>query len=418
LTLPDSLTEAHSRRSFRLVVLALAMCCGACASRPENVFTAQPNVAVPGASHVEVLVATTRRPVPVRGELFGGDRGELTFADIKISIPPDSGRKVGAVEWPARIPANPATEFTTLSADVLSKIEARKVFHQRVTANPTHKVLIFVHGYNNRFDDAVYRLAQIAHDSRTYAVPVLFTWPSRGKLLAYTYDHESASYSRDALETLLTSFVNDPSVSDVAVLAHSMGNWVTLETLRQMAIRHGRVPPKISNVMLASPDVDVDVFRSELASMGKNRPRLTLFVSRDDQALAVSRWVWGSSDRLGAVDPQSNPYRQFFRDERINVVDLTRIKTDDSLKHGKFAESPGVVQLIGRDLAKGQPITDEHLSLGDRLGAFTRGTAAAAGAAVGTVATLPVAAIDPDSRASVSDDIQEIERDAGSAVEP
>jgi esterase/lipase superfamily enzyme len=61
-----------------------------------------------------------------------------------------------------------------------------------------------VHGFNNRFDDAVYRFAQIVHDSKVPAIPVLFTWPSRGemKLRAYTYDRESANYSRDALESL------------------------------------------------------------------------------------------------------------------------------------------------------------------------------------------------------------------------
>jgi esterase/lipase superfamily enzyme len=52
----------------------------------------------------------------------------------------------------------------------------------------------------HRFDEAVYRFAQITHDSRATAVPVLFTWPSRGKFLAYAYDRESATYSRNALE--------------------------------------------------------------------------------------------------------------------------------------------------------------------------------------------------------------------------
>jgi esterase/lipase superfamily enzyme len=58
------------------------------------------------------------------------------------------------------------------------------------------KVLVFVHGFNNRFDDAVYRFAQIVHDSRAPVIPILFTWPSRGelRLRAYTYDRESANY--------------------------------------------------------------------------------------------------------------------------------------------------------------------------------------------------------------------------------
>jgi esterase/lipase superfamily enzyme len=400
-----------------LVSFAIGLCCAACASRPENVFESR-GATAPGTSRVEILVATTRKPVTAEGELFGGDRGDPAFADIEISIPPDKVRKAGEIQWPKHIPANPATEFATMHADVIAKQDAVLKFRKRLAATHSHKVLVFVHGYNNRFDDAVFRLAQIAHDSRTQAMPVLFTWPSQGRLLAYTYDHESASYSRDALETVLNLFVNDPDVSEVSVLAHSMGNWVTLETLRQMAIRHGRVPAKITNVMLASPDLDVDVFRMQLAAIGPTRPHLTLFVSNDDQALAVSRWIWGSRDRLGSVDPRSDRYRRFFHDQHINVVDLSNIDTADSLKHGKFAESATVVRLIGQLLATGQPITDEHLSLGDRVGTFTRGTAAAAGSAIGTVATAPIAVIDPQSRGALTDDIEEIGRDAGSAVNP
>ena len=84
------------------------------------------------------------------------------------------------------------------------------------------------------FEEAVYRLAQIADDLHAPAVPLLFTWPSRGKLLAYGYDRESATYSRDALEALLQKLARDPEVREVSVLAHSMGNWATLEALRQM----------------------------------------------------------------------------------------------------------------------------------------------------------------------------------------
>ena len=65
----------------------------------------------------------------------------------------------------------------------------------------------------------------------------MFTWPSRGSVWAYGYDRESANYSRDALERLLQFLSKDPAVGEISVLAHSMGNWVALEALRQMAIR-------------------------------------------------------------------------------------------------------------------------------------------------------------------------------------
>jgi esterase/lipase superfamily enzyme len=203
-------------------------------------------------------------------------------------------------------------------------------------------VLVFIHGFNNRFDDAVFRFAQIVHDSGAPVVPILFTWPSRGSVLAYGYDRESTAYSRNALESLLKAISRDPAVGEISILAHSMGNSLALETLRQMAIRDGRVAPKIRNVLLAAPDVDVDLAREAIIDMGPkaNRPSFTLFVSQDDRALAVSRRVWGSEARLGAINPDQEPYRTQLEQANVTVLDLTKLKAGDALNHGKFAESP------------------------------------------------------------------------------
>jgi esterase/lipase superfamily enzyme len=185
--------------------------------------------------------------------------------------------------------------------------------------------LVFVHGFNNRFDDAVYRLAQIVHDSRAPVIPVLFTWPSRGelRLRAYTYDRESATYSRDALESLLDMLTSYSSVGEVAVLAHSMGNWVALEALRGRAIRNrlaGTKNDKLKDVVLMAPDVDVDVFRTQLQRMAVARPRMSLFVSQDDDALALSRTIWGDVTRLGDVNPQQEPYRTELAGDRPSMT--------------------------------------------------------------------------------------------------
>ncbi len=78
--------------------------------------------------------------------------------------------------------------------------------------------------------------------------------------------------------------------------------------------------------MLAAPDVDVDVFRSQIVDMGEPHPQFTLFVSRDDKALAVSRRVWGDVARLGSIDPEQAPYKQELADHKVTVIDLTKVK--------------------------------------------------------------------------------------------
>jgi esterase/lipase superfamily enzyme len=404
-----------SLRLRRIEIALLTLICAAvlagCEGRPHGMLVPT-DVAALGSSRVDLLVASTRSAEGARpGEMFSGERGRgLAFADIGVSIPPDSVRQVGEVQWPSSPPGNPAKEFVTVRAERIDQPEALKRFHQRVAAGPKRRVLLFVHGYNTRFEEAVYRFAQIVHDSGAPVTPVLFTWPSRGKLLAYTYDRESANYSRDALEALLQAVVKDPTVGEVSILAHSMGNMVTLEALRQMAIRDRGIAPKIKNVMLAAPDVDVDVFRRQIATIenGRTQPDFTLFVSRDDQALAVSRRIWGSTARLGAIDPAAAPYRTALASRKFRVVDLTSVKSPDSLGHDKFAESPEVVQMIGARLASGQPIGEANSGLGDRLGQVTVGAATTIGKATSLAVSVPIAIVDGRTREGLSDQLEDV----------
>jgi esterase/lipase superfamily enzyme len=376
----------------------LAVALSACASRPTGVLTPVADTE-PSTSRVEMLVTTTRERSTNPGEMFSGERAFApAFADITVSIPNDGKRKTGEVAWPKKLPANPATDFATLKTEEIDRDTAIAKLSQAVKKSPDRSVLVFIHGFNNRFEDSVYRFAQIVHDSGARSAPILVTWPSRGSLLAYGYDRESANYTRNALETLFQFLARDSEVKEVSILAHSMGNWLAIEALRQMAIRNGRLPAKFKNVMLAAPDVDVDVFRSQIADMGDQRPQFTLFVSRDDRALAVSRRVWGDVARLGSIDPEQDPYKAELAENKIAVIDLTQIKTEDSLHHGKFAESPEIVRLIGARISDGQTLTDNRVGLGDKLIAATTGAAATVGSAAGLVIAAPIAAVDQDTR--------------------
>ncbi|MGI4766431.1 MAG: alpha/beta hydrolase [Janthinobacterium lividum] len=365
-----------------------------------------------------MLVATTRLDTSVPGVMFSGERrpSGIAFADIAVSIPPDSIREAGEVQWPETLPGNPATDFVAVRAQEILRPRAVALFHEALTRTPGKRVLVFVHGFNNRFEDAVFRFAQIIHDSHAPVVPVLFTWPSRGDLFAYGYDRESTNFSRDALEQVLSTLAADPKVGEISILAHSMGNWLTLESLRQMAIRNRAITPKIKNVMLAAPDVDVDVFRTQVAEFGAVHPNFTLFVSQDDRALAVSRRVWGSTARLGAIDPEQEPFRTELAQDHIQVLDLTKLRAGDSLNHGKFAESPEVVQLIGQRLVEGQTVTDSRIGVGDRIAQVTVGAASAVGSTAGLVLSAPAAALDPVSRLNYTQQVRTLSDTVGDTM--
>ena len=287
-------------------VVALALLGGlvaGCGGRPYGTLIA--TAPDPQAGTVDLMVATTRAPVTQpAGVMFGGSRGlGLDFADIVVSIPP--GRAPGEVRWPTTGPADPTRDFAVLRTDRMTLAEAKANFDRRVRAVPGRRVLVFVHGFNTRFEEAVYRFAQIVYDSNVKVAPVLFTWPSGGNVTDYVYDRDSAMYSRDALEKVLQAIADDPNVGSISILAHSMGNYVLVESLRQMSIRDRGLPSKIRDVMLASPDIDVDVFRRQIATIDAS-PRttqFTLFVSRDDRALGLSSLIARELDPAGLARP-------------------------------------------------------------------------------------------------------------------
>jgi len=405
-------------RTFVCLVLMLGI--AGCGGRPVGVLT--PSGSADGASKVDLLVATTRAPSGDPAILFTGERAQgLSLTEIVVSIPPEQNRKVGQVQWPKRLPPDPRRDFSTVSVEPLEAgLQTQAWLKGHLPRS--RRVLIFVHGFNNRFEDAVYRYAQIVHDSHAEVAPVIFTWPSRASIFDYNYDKESTNYSRDALEELLQRAASNPAVGEITVMAHSMGSWLTVEALRQMAIRDGRVDAKITDIILASPDLDVDVFAKQMQAMGEKRPKFTLFVSRDDRALTVSRRISGNIDRLGQIDPTAEPYRSQLERAGITVLDLTALKGGDKLNHGKFAESPEVVRLLGNRLIAGQTVTDSDVGLGERVGAVALGTAQTVGSAASVAVSTPIMIFDPRTRENYDDQLrrlgQSVENTVGSAVTP
>jgi esterase/lipase superfamily enzyme len=382
--LDGSRVVRHCSAWIALILVAFLAGCG---SRPEPALRlADPASATDAAVPVELFSITTRRAAEDEGLRFSGERAiGPQFARMQISIPKD--RPPGEIQWPQAGRADPGAHFAAIAFEKLDRARFGERLAARIRQKRTHHVLVFVHGYNTRFDEATFRLAQIVHDSGADVVPVLFSWASWASLGAYPYDRESAALARDGLEDLLSKLAHAPQVQQVSVLAHSMGGWLTLETLRQMVIRNGAVPGKIGNVMLASPDVDIDLAAAQgrILMQAQRRPKITLFVSTDDKALSASRWLWGSRDRLGSINPSVEPYKSGLEKAGVTVIDLSAVSSGDPLNHGKFAQSPAVVQLIGRRLATGQVLDGEASGAG-AIATIVQGTARAAE----TVLTLPL----------------------------
>ena len=156
----------------------------------------------------------------------------------------------------------------------------------------------------------------------------------------------------------------------------------------------------------ACSHVDVDVSREQIAAMGPDRPHIALFVSEDDQALAASKEVWGAP-RLGAINPNIEPYKSMLERENITVINLTKLPSRDEFNHGKFAEDPKVIELIGRSLASGQALTYSRVGFGQKIMQTTASAATSVGHAAGLVVSAPVAIVDPETRDHYGDQIDQ-----------
>jgi esterase/lipase superfamily enzyme len=378
---------------FRFVVLALLapLLLAACGGPPRTLVlsAAKPDEI---AGTVRVFVATTRQAAD-QPQYFSGERGpKLAFAKLDITVP--RAHKPGELE----LPGNggqivPGQHFAVASVEPLALPETLVAVRREIQRRPASErdVLVFVHGYNTNFADAAYRFAQIVHDAGFKGVAVLFTWPSRGQLLQYPYDRESAMYSRDFLELNLRAISRDLGTTRIDVLAHSMGTLLTLEALRQASIRgDGNFGGKLRDVMLAAPDVDLDVFRTQLRQI--KRP-VTVFVSADDRALAFSRRFAGDKTRLGAISAKDKQIVADLEKAGATIIDLSEVSTSDRLNHAKFAASPRVVQMIGRRLQADGGIATAGPGVGDKLGDIASGLVGTVGSTVDLVVSAPAAAI-------------------------
>ena len=333
-----------------LAVLVVAVALAACASRPESGFLSPVAENVTGASNHTLLVATTRERDARPGTLFNGERGKsLHYATLTVSIPPT--HIPGKIEWASTPPGNPAADFVVRDE---ASLDGDKAFVQALNAQlamhpkGSRKVFVFIHGYNTLFAEGLYRFAQVVHDLKATGVPVLFTWASRGKLAAYVYDNNSATAARDDLEHTLRLLLAS-NADQVNILAHSMGNWVTVEALRQMKISGNlQYASKFGNVFLAAPDIDVDVFKSQMRRFGKPRKPYYIVLSKDDKALGFSKFIAGGENRVGA-DGNIEELEAL----GATVIDLTDVKGDDPSNHDKFVQLATVAPELSAVLGQG-----------------------------------------------------------------
>lgn len=375
-------------KHFRLCAVALMVALAGCTSGQENFVGIVPhNSELPLQLHdsgVSLFVATSRQRSPDQHEFYSGERSELlSFSKIDVSIPPN--HVAGQIEQP-RFAKNsdPNKHFVLARPQLFKRPDAFQVrINDALAARPPadQNVLVFVHGYNTNFSAAVLRMSQFVKDTGFRGVPVLFTWASRGRTVDYVYDINSALHARFHLVTL-AGLLSQTNAKSFGVVAHSMGNLVTLEAMSMSLRDNIDSASRLSHVVLAAPDVDLDIFGQHMSSLSPIKHKFFVLVSRDDRALDVSQRIAGGVSRAGSANPED------LARLGLNVIELSEVEDRSSINHTKFAESPEIVQLIGKGINDGNTLeTLDQTPTEEAIGSIFKGfTQAAVG--VGSILTL------------------------------
>jgi esterase/lipase superfamily enzyme len=233
---------------------------------------------------VPVYYATDRKR---EADSYGADRGSLEFGRVDVSVPDD--RQMGELPkprwWRLEFCPNPERHVIVLAVTPMPSDAWKAEAHAQ-------EALVFVHGYNVSFDDAARRAAQFAVDLNFHGTAMLYSWPSEGKTLRYTVDEGNAIWTTDDFVECLQVVLTQCGFSRVHLVAHSMGNRVVTDGLLMLdpaALPAGSA--ELVETVFAAPDVDAATFRTFATRFHQRARRMTLYASRNDKALGLSRTI-------------------------------------------------------------------------------------------------------------------------------
>jgi esterase/lipase superfamily enzyme len=428
-----------------VVAVVVALLSG-CASGPRQLMPTPTLYQLPGGQPVFDLPKTDH-PSPDLDLLFITDRAPQTEAEAELSgpLPYGQGRARHIAFGSAQVRVVPAMDWNTLTEQSQLAKRTREVdlelgrvrqlgafpeepyqmvrgkggylyrdreelaryfdtkrqlqgeVERRLADAPSKEVLLYVHGFNETFATAAYTAAELCHFLGREQVCTFFTWPasSTGNFLtSYTTTTESADYAVEHLKKTIRILATTPGVEGLQILAHSRGTVVTLKAVRELvleAIASGKEPAdlyKIDNLVLLSPDIDVDL-AGQLVTGFLSDPdlvtiwpdarlprvlqgRLTIYASPEDRALIVSRILFRSRNRVGQLRPEDIPERAQRYFATLGRVDLISYegKRTDLFGHSYFTTNPQVssdlIELVrygkqlgepGRELIQTGPVT-------------------------------------------------------------
>jgi len=254
----------------------------------------------------DVFFGTNRDPVYEQGILagFGNLRqSEIFYGVCEVIVP--EGHQVGSLgtrSWKRLF--NKADDQLRMEKPISLDQELFWKYMLSVASKMTvkQKPTLFIHGYNNSFEYAVLRAAQIGYDLGLGQGIGLFSWPSKGKVLGYLADKAAADSSKYLLADFIEEFITNSESGGINVIAHSMGCHCLLGALEVLSNNRKSVLRQLDQVIMAAADVDTSIMPQLGMNAVKYSKRTTSYVSDKDIPLAISGWAH-KFPRVGITPP-------------------------------------------------------------------------------------------------------------------
>jgi esterase/lipase superfamily enzyme len=266
----------------------------------------------------------------------------------------------------------PTTTPSVVQEDVHEAMNrCRQELSARLAQSPVKDVYVFVHGVKTGFEGSVTTAAELWHFLGRNGVAVAYSWPAGGKgiLRGYNYDYNSSEFTVYHLKETLKAIAGCPDVRKIHIIAHSRGTDVTVTALRELHLeisgsgRSTREVMRLGTVVLAAPDLDVDVViqRASTARLGTVPEHSVVYISSTDEALGFSRWLFGGM-RLGKLEPDvftKEELAALRKSPQIAVIDA-RVTKPGSFGHNYFYSNPAVSSDVILVLRYGKAPGAEH----------------------------------------------------------
>lgn len=254
---------------------------------------------------------------------------KLNFGVCRINVP--KRHATGQIEIAPDSRADTHKYFRVLAQKKFTAEDFQKTFQNL----PAKEVLVFIHGFNVNFQDAVFRASQLAYDLKFQGSVILFSWPAgtdsgflNKAMVSRTYANNKANAAQSIPLAVEFFKLLGGLELNINIMVHSMGHQIAIPALNTIATEDGN-NFKLNELVLNAPDYDLKEFIKVSLDLKKVANRITLYCSYNDSAIMASEAYNGGS-RMGACEKADGV-------DVINVSDVDSTTLSSGLGHSYYS---------------------------------------------------------------------------------